>query len=298
MPLNDQQLHTLSQLAIRAARAAGEIISAHRDQAVQVQHKDAGTSTAAQVVTEVDHKAQAAILELLQPSCAEYDLALLTEESPDDGQRHQKPAFWCIDPMDGTLAFINNTPGFSVSIALVARDGKPLIGVAYDPTTQSLYRAIRGQGAFKNDQAMQLATLDPCKPLALRADLSFQPHPWRAQTLSGLQHIATQLGLNGAEIQYFTGGVMNALGVLETPNICYFKYPKSGNSGGSLWDYAASACIYHEVGAVATDIYGQTMQLNRAGSTYMNHRGLLFAAHPGLAEPIIALHRTLSESQH
>ncbi|MEZ4955040.1 MAG: inositol monophosphatase family protein [Saprospiraceae bacterium] len=44
--------------------------------------------------------------------------------------------------MDGTLAFINKHPGFSVSIALIANDGTPHIGVVYDPSTDTLYQAI------------------------------------------------------------------------------------------------------------------------------------------------------------
>jgi len=297
MPLKDADLQALSQLATRAALKAGDIIAAHRHRGVTVRHKDTGTSAAAQVVTEVDHKAQAAILELLQPTCASYDLALLTEESPDDGERLRKPAFWSIDPLDGTLAFINDQPGYSVSIALVARDGRPLLGIALDPISGDLYQAIRGHGALKNGQAMHIGRLDPAQALILRTDLSFQTHPWLQQTLDGLQRIARQLGLNGAEIRYFTGGVMNACGVLENPNICYFKYPKPGNSGGSLWDYAASASLYQELkqqGAVASDIHGQPMELNRPGSTWMNHRGLLFAAHPALAGAIIALHSKLA----
>ena len=295
MTLNEQQLQTLSQLAIRAALAAGTIIAAHRNTGVAVQHKDAGSSVAAQVVTEVDHKAQATILAMLTPSCDKYDLALLTEESPDDGQRQQKPAFWCIDPMDGTLAFIHDTPGFSVCIALVARDGTPLIGVVYDPVEQDLYQAIRGRGAYKNGQPMQARPLDRSQALTLRTDFSFQDHPWLAQTQTGLQQIAHQLGLPGADISYYTGGALNACGVLQNPNICYFKYPRHGDSGGSLWDYAATACLFHEVGAVASDIYGQPMELNRPGSTYMNHRGLLFAGHRSLADPIIALHQQLAD---
>ena len=52
-----------------------------------------------------------------------YDLALLTEELEDDGSRHVKDYFWCIDPIDGTLPFTQKKPGYGVSIALVARDG-------------------------------------------------------------------------------------------------------------------------------------------------------------------------------
>ncbi|MGA1622751.1 MAG: Sll0314/Alr1548 family TPR repeat-containing protein, partial [Synechocystis sp.] len=56
----------------------------------------------------------------------QYDLAMLGEESVDDKQRLHKPAFWCIDPLDGTLAFIRRQTGFNVSVGLVNRDGTPL----------------------------------------------------------------------------------------------------------------------------------------------------------------------------
>jgi myo-inositol-1(or 4)-monophosphatase len=111
--------------------------------------KNGGASLAAQVVTEVDHLSQDIILKTLHPSCLIYDLALLSEESPDDNQRLQKDYFWCIDPLDGTLPFIESVPGYSVSIALVSREGQSMLGVVYDPVTQTLYHAIQGQGLGK-----------------------------------------------------------------------------------------------------------------------------------------------------
>jgi myo-inositol-1(or 4)-monophosphatase len=295
MSLNDELLNELCQRAMDAARAAGQMIAEHYQTGVEALHKEAGGSAASQVVTEVDHKAQAAILDLLLPTCNAYDLALLTEESPDDGSRLLKEAFWSIDPMDGTLAFVNGVPGFAASIALVARDGTPLIGVVYDPVEQSLYHAVRGQGAFRDGKAITVPALEPDEPLVLRTDFSFQAHPWLEQTQAGLEQIAEEMGLDGAAITYRTGGVMNACGILQTPNTCYFKYEKHGNSGGSLWDYASSACLYNEVvGAVASDIHGHPMELNRSASTYMNHRGILFAGHESLARHIVALQKRLA----
>ncbi len=293
MKFSGERLKTLADTAVEAARAAGRIIEAHRHLEVQVSHKAAGASPASQVVTEVDHKAQAAILEILAPTCVEHDLALLTEESPDDGGRQSKPAFWCIDPMDGTLAFVNRVPGFSVSIALVGRDGTPLIGVVYDPVAHALYHAVCGQGARKNGRAMVVSRPDTGRPLVLRIDPSFRDHPKFASTRRGLGEIARELGLNGAEIHYRTGAVMNACGVLEDANACYFKFPRSGDSGGSLWDYAATACLFREAGAVAADIHGRPMDLNRPDSTYMNHRGILYAATAALAERIVTLNNSL-----
>ena len=78
---------------------------------------------------------------------------------------------------------------------------------------------------------------------------------------------------------------MNAWGVLVNAPACYFKVP-GPKGGGSLWDFAATACVFQEVGAVATDIHGDPLDLNRADSSYMNHRGVLFASDDSLATRI------------
>ena len=67
------------------------------------------------------------------------------------------------------------------------------------------------------------------------------------------------------------------LGVLDNQPGCYLKLP-AGRGGGSLWDFAATACMFHEAGSVATDVHGGALDLNRPDSTFMNHRGVLFAS--------------------
>ncbi len=293
MSINNIDLDELCLLAIDAALAAGEIIDSYSQYEVDVEYKAVDSSAASQVVTKVDRQAQAAIIKILQPSCNKYNLALLAEESADDGLRQQKTAFWCIDPMDGTLAFINKTAGYSVSIALVAQNGKPLIGVVYDPLELNLYQAIDGQGAYKNKQVIRVPALSLQQPLILQTDPSFVEHPWLEQARDGLNEIAQRLGLNGANIQFKDGAVMNACNILQQANSCYFKFPRKENSGGSIWDYAATACVFNEVNAIATDISGFPLELNRAGTTYMNHRGFLYCGQQQLADEIIQLYRTL-----
>ena len=75
---------------------------------------------------------------------------------------------------------------------------------------------------------------------------------------------------------------MNAIWALENPPACYFKFPKP-SGGGSLWDYAATACIYQEAGAVAVDFQGNPFDLNRPDSTFMNHHGVIFATNHKIA---------------
>lgn len=86
---------------------------------------------------------------------------------------------------------------------------------------------------------------------------------------------------------------MNAIWVLERAPACYFKFPKPGNGGGCIWDFAATACIYNELGAVASDIYGNALDLNRSDSAFMNHRGVLFASSADLAGRIRELYGQL-----
>jgi len=82
---------------------------------------------------------------------------------------------------------------------------------------------------------------------------------------------------------------MNAMQVLEDPPGCYFKFPKPQQGGGSLWDFAASTAIFDACGAVACDFYGQPLELNRVESTFMNHRGVLYATDAVLAGEIQGL---------
>ena len=283
MPLNSNDLLQLGSLAIKAARQAGEFIAAHAKDKMTVQTKTGGSSRASQVVTEVDLLCQELILQTLSPTLAQYDLALLTEESTDDHSRFEKDYFWCIDPLDGTLPFIESTPGYAVSIALVARDGTPQIGVVYDPVEQTLYHAVKGQGAFRNEQAWKVQSSGTS--FHLIADRSFARQPHYAETLAAIKRMAdcpVETILHG-------GAAMNACWVLEKAPACYFKFPKPDDGGGSLWDYAATACIFREAGAVATDMRGAALDLNRRDSTFMNHRGILYASSHEIADAIMQL---------
>ena len=280
-------LDALTKQAVQAAREAGGIIRSHQDREVDVLHKEGGHTYASQVVTEVDRKAQDAILQVLEPSCEEFDLAVLTEESEDDRSRLEKDAFWCIDPMDGTLPFIRKEPGYSVSIALVARDGSPQIGVIYDPVHDVLWQATKGQGVRRNGEPWTLGTSS--QELTFTYDRSFEGHPERERVLRELEAYAQSLGLQGLVATQFGGAVINACHALEAAPGCHFKFAKPQEGGGSLWDYAATACLFEEAGAVVSDVHGEPLDLNRSDFTFMNHRGAVYATDENLAQRIRAI---------
>lgn len=289
MNLSNTELADLADLAIDAATVAGEMIACSRPQ--EIKHKSARGSLASQVVTEIDRRSEAIIVEMLKPSIERFELGLLTEERSDDGGRFDADHFWCIDPIDGTLPYIEGTSGYAVSIGLVSRDGTSTLGVVYDPVGETVYHAIAGSGAFRNGSPF----IPPTKrdSLSLFTDRSFLYRGGREQITRVLEEVAHEMGLKGLRIETSAGAVMNACKVLTNPIACYLKLPKQ-DGGGSLWDYAATACLFKEADAVATDIYGEDFELNRADSTLMCHRGILFATHELLATRIRALLATES----
>jgi 3'-phosphoadenosine 5'-phosphosulfate (PAPS) 3'-phosphatase len=265
----------LKNTAIKAALSAGKVIQQYRNDDVLVAQKKGGTSYASQVVTAVDRACETVILSHLLPGCAEFDLALLSEETEDDGSRFEKDYFWCIDPMDGTLPFINKQAGYSVSIALIRKDGTPYIGVVFDPSTDTLYHAVKGNGAYKNDSPWEIKPTND--HLTYVTDRKLKDTPRAAEIESLLHEQVEQLGLHGIKEMAGSGAVLNGIHVLENGPACMLKFPKKENGGGSIWDFAATACIYQELGLPATNFEGGRLDLNRKDGTFMNHQGVFYA---------------------
>ncbi len=268
-------LQHLANIAIEAALSAGKIIQKHMNDNIVVEQKEGGSNYASQVVTKVDRECESVILSHLMPTCKAFDIGLLSEETKDDGSRFKKDVFWCIDPMDGTLAFINKQPGFSISIALIFRDGTPVIGVVFDPSTETLYHAIKGNGAYKNKMPWVIKNTNDYLTYATDKTLSDTPKSNEIQQILNKHKAA--LGLKDIKEISGSGAVMCAILVLENGPACFLKLPKKDLGGGSIWDYAATACIYQELGLPATDFYGEILDLNEKDGTFMNHQGVYYS---------------------
>ena len=268
-------LTQLTNIAIKAALSAGKVIQEYMDSEILVEKKNGGTSYASKVVTTVDRECEIVILSHLFPTCKKFDLAFLSEETADNGSRFEKDFFWCIDPMDGTLSFINKQPGFSVSIALVAKDGTPYIGVVYDPSRDILYYGIKGNGVFKNGRPWEIKYIN--KHLTYVTDRKLIDTPSSDKIEKLLQENLDKFNLSGLKEISGSGAVVNGILVLENGPACMVKLPKKEIGGGSIWDFAATACIYRELGLSVTDFKGEMLDLNKKDGTFMNKEGIFFA---------------------
>ena len=283
--MNTEGLNVLAALAEEAVRDAMTVVRSFAERPLNVETKAGGSSLASQVVTEADCASEEVIVDRLAPSLKEFGLALLSEERPDDGSRLTAEAFWCIDPLDGTLPFIERRPGYAVSVALVDQQGRPQLGVVGDPVSGDLWRGVRGAGLFRNGETWNtsIEAADPDAALCMFTDRSFTDLPDADRLLAGLVGVATRLGYRGVEAHYGAGAVMNACAVLASPAACYFKPPKKAEGGGCLWDYAATACLFAEAGRPVSDAGGKPLPLNQAESLYLNACGVCFASDERLA---------------
>lgn len=90
---------------------------------------------------------------------------IMGEEGFGDDLKDLKGTVWFIDPIDGTLNFVLQQDKFAIMIG-VYEDGIGQQGYIYDVMNKKLYYAIKGGGAYCNDQRM-----DPIKDISLKDGL-------------------------------------------------------------------------------------------------------------------------------
>ena len=108
-----------------------------------------------------NYKGDKTIVTLADTEINSYLIKRVKEKYPDqwvDGEEEQfgkSDYVWVCDPVDGTAMYARHIPVAVFSLALVI-DGISVVGVVYDPFTDSLYTAIKGQGAFKNNKQIRV----------------------------------------------------------------------------------------------------------------------------------------------
>lgn len=252
-------LHPMLNIAVRAARRAGDIIVRHLD---RVQDLRVDTKSRNEFVTEVDRMAEAAILDILRKYYPTH--AILAEESGvQAGDNYQ----WIIDPLDGTTNFIHGFPQFAVSIAL-RHEGRIEQAVVYDPLRQELFTASRGRGAFMNDRRIRVS-----RHPGLEGALLGTGFPFR-----GLAHLDPYLASLRALIQVTAGIRRAGAAALDLAYVAAGRLDGFWEQGLKPWDMAAGALLIVEAGGMVSDFRGQAEFLAS---------GNLFAGNPNVHKALV-----------
>jgi myo-inositol-1(or 4)-monophosphatase len=126
----------------------------------------------------------------------------LSEESADDASRCQRTDVWIVDPVDGTKEFTLGIPEFVVSVALV-REGRPVLGVLYNPIQEQLFVGEVGEGAWYNGVPCRVSSHAPLDGARIVCSRTEMKKGWFDKYLDRLKlmpvgSVAYKFGLVGA----------------------------------------------------------------------------------------------------
>ncbi|MDG5815431.1 inositol monophosphatase family protein [Chitinispirillales bacterium ANBcel5] len=225
-------------VAVEAAQQAGRFLSKHFDQSIQIERKKDHS-----LVTNIDKESENIIVNAIRKSFPSH--SLLAEES---GEQRGNEYLWLIDPLDGTHNFIRGIQMYGVCIGLVHRD-EFVGGVIYLPSTDELYCAERGSGAFKNGKPLKVSNCSDLKEATLLFD-------------SGMSEGGEEkLGLLGRMAHRFFN--IRMLGA-SCRNMSYLAEGKADvliEFDEKPWDFAAGAAILLEAGGVICGHRGETVNV-------------------------------------
>jgi len=245
------------EIATRAAMRAGRLAVSRMGDPGYLKwkgHRD--------VVSGASFDVQEAIVSLLQKECAGD--AILVEEGPEDEPLDvAAERLWIVDPICGSLNFVQGIPFFAVSIALRV-GGQLRVGVVHDPNRDETFAARIGEPATLNDRAITVlnTALGPefWEQAWVATDL---PHsgPRRAEALRVFDLYAKEvlaqniMGSPALGLCYVAAGRIHAYWTLDA----------------KPWDIAAACVILNQAGALITD--GE-------GGSWLHSDGSYLAANP------------------
>ncbi len=236
------ELQTAKELAVRA----GDILLEHYGQSTSVQWKGLGDP-----VTVADRAASKFLVGELKQRFPQD--GILSEEEKDDTGRLGRPRVWIVDPMDGTTEFVANRGEFAVMIGL-AIEGKPTVGVVYQPTERKLYYSASGNGAFvEQGQIRRPLRVSPeADPSRMTIVVSRSHDSADAERIRRTLKVERVVRSGSAGLKVGT--------ICEGNAHLYFH----AGPGTSQWDTCAPEAILHEAGGRMTDIFGGPLRYNVA----------------------------------
>lgn len=172
-------------------------------------------------------------------------IALLGEEMTDEEQQaviESGEAYWCVDPLDGTNNYAAGIPMFAVSIALVV-NGKSVQGVIYDPMRDEMFTARKGEGAFLNNEKLNVVTSTR--------------HAQRIVAEIEMKRLPDELTLRLITEQPYGSQRNSGSSAIDWCWMSAGRFDVYLHGGQKLWDYAAGYLIFDEVGGHSVSLDGE-----------------------------------------
>lgn len=230
--------------ATSAVRRAGAIIRAHY---AGLRAEDVSEKRENDMVTTVDLSSQGEVVSVIRSSFP-HDYIIAEETLASDvnaGIPSDTARRWYIDPLDGTTNYIHAYPMFATSVALEV-DSKMAVGVTYDPMRDELFHAVRGRGAYLNDEAIRVTTISDKTRTLFATGFPFRARQYLDDYLKIFRFFFNnsrgirRAGSATLDLAYVASGRIDAFWELTL----------------SPWDMAAGIILIEEAGGRVTDFWG------------------------------------------
>lgn len=239
MGLSSTEISSLLETAVVAARLAGQR-ALEELRFVHASQKDAD-----ELVTQADPICQKIIVDHIKENYPDH--GFLGEEGTGGkmfklAPRGEQEIWWVIDPIDGTNNFANGLLCFSVSIAAM-EGGKPIVGVVFEPATDSMFTAAAGMEAQLNGSRIQVnqQELNRFACFGIESQLT-------ADYAQAYQEVMVKtrfrcLGSTALHLAYVAKGAMVGMVSLRS----------------RLWDIAAGALLVERAGGFVSSLEAETL---------------------------------------
>ena len=215
--------------------------------AVQLQHffngsfKISNKEGINNLVTEADHAAEKAIIEVIQKAYPDH--FILSEETGEI--KSDSEYKWIIDPIDGTVNFANGIPICCVSIA-VEKAGEIILGTVYNPLMNEMYMAEKDEGATVNGKKISVSDKDSVSNSCLVTGF---PYTY-LDTENGPLQVFEKLIRRGIPVRRLGSAALDLCWVAAGRFDGFYEHSLKA------WDSAAGFLIVEEAGGKVTDFAG------------------------------------------
>ncbi len=202
----------------------------------------------ADFVTTADKRTERILIEELSHARPGY--GFLAEESGATEGKDKTHRF-IIDPIDGTLNFMHGIPHFAISIGL-EREEQLVSAIVFNPVTDEMYIAEKGQGAYLNEKRLRVAARKQMKETVIATGLPFLGKEGHARA-----------GAELADVMAASAGVRRfGAASLDLAYVAAGRFDGFWEHGLSAWDVAAGILLVREAGGMVSEVNGGTRVLD------------------------------------
>lgn len=173
-------------------------------------------------------------------------------------QDHDGSCF-IIDPIDGTMNFSRGYGRSCISVAL-AKEGRVVLGIVYDPYQDEMFTAERGKGAFLNGRPLRVSDRGLRKGVVMVGTM-----PYARELADRTFRLARRFFDESLDIRRSGSAAIDICAVAAGRTEVFYElklWP---------WDYAAGSLIAQEAGGVAMNCEGSDLSLTEASSVLITN---------------------------